>query len=222
MGTWSAGGPSGGGGSSGAVWNSGGAQSAPVQTDILRAAASPAPADGGGCGFDWGQIRYGEWSSDDPNLGIPQDGNFVGSPSVWTPQVRSGYFWVILGLSLSYNDANTRTFAQFLVPPAFAIRPDEGSIVNPTTFLFNSLGAGKAFDAIPKFGVRIQGAFGALQSPGMHASLLTPGMLIVPAGWAILTCRDDTQIGSAQKATVRVQAAYAELPIGSDSPGFGG
>jgi hypothetical protein len=210
----------------GPVWNPGAPLSAPIRTDVLQAtAASPAPAgDGGLCGFDWGQVQYGEWTSDDPNYGIPQDGNFVGSPAVWTPQVRAGYFWMIFGLSFSYNDGNARAFAHFLMPSSFATpRPPTISGGSASEiFLGQSLGAGKAFDSVPKVGVRIQGSFvQSVISPGTHASLLTPALLIVPPRWAILTCRDDNQVGAADKATLRVQAAYAELQIGSDAPGFG-
>jgi hypothetical protein len=206
----------------GPVWTPGSSVPRPAPAPVPFPRPSNGPAGSGLCGFDWTLIQYREFSSDDLTLGVAGDGINTGAPAVWTPKVRNNYFWVVLALGLSYIDSNTRTFAQFLMPPGFSdISFFAGIALRNNAFQFQGLGAGKVFDQIPTAGIRIQGSFGGLQT-GMHTSLFTPGMLIVPSGWAILTCRDDTQAGSAGHTTVKVQIAYAELPIGSDAPGFAG
>jgi len=189
------------------------------------AALAPAPrpdqaAPSGLCGFDWGQIQYEEFSSENANYGLSgADGSW---PVVWSRPPRINYFWLILAHSWNLNGAGAAiSFGLFLVPPSGA-KPDPGSI----QFL-NKDGITLRYRSIPKLGIRVRGGVNFVNNTGQstsyqHFGEFTPGMLIVPPGWALMVAGDQANNGPGVATSLQMQVAYAELPIGSLSPGFGG
>src|SRR5260370_12754477 len=121
-----------------------------------QAPAAPAPAradmpvPSGLCGFDWGQIQYEEFSSENPVNGLSgADGSW---PVVWSRPPRVNYFWLILAQSWDLNSGGAViSFGFFLVPPAGA-KPDPSSI----QFLSKD-GITLRYRSIPKLGIRVRG-----------------------------------------------------------------
>ena len=197
------------------------------QAPPMETAAPPAPAPradmplpSGLCGFDWGQIQYEEFSSENPLYGLSGVGGSW--PVVWTRPPRINYFWLILAHSWSLNGAGAAiSFGLFLVPPAGA-KPDPNSLQ-----FFNKDGITGTYRSIPKLGIRVRGGVNFTANTGQstayqHFGEFTPGMLIVPPGWALMVAGDQASNGPGVNTSLQMQVAYAELPIGSLSPGFGG
>lgn len=198
----------------GVVWNS---SPPPVRYNPLPAQASSGVS--GGCGFDWSQVRYEEFSSSDPLVGLKEGVSIM--PAVLSRPPKPGFFWLVFNAGWSFAGANVRSFAMFIVPPDVAT-PEK---LNGKFRYKDSISG--VFRSIPMVGIRLHGSFnaggGTFQSSNfMHASDVQAGMLVVPPGWALLVAQDDNNDAPGSPAPLLMQVAYAELPIGSDSPGFGG
>jgi hypothetical protein len=189
----------------------------------VQSAPAPAPvpyprAGGSGdlCGFDWGQVQYEEFSSDDPLVGLKAGISIM--PAVMTRPPRPGYFWIIFALGWRDRGGNLRKRGVFLMPPNVST-PDK------VQFFFADTISGVA-RSIPKAGIRLKGSFnGSTDDQAQndeHVGVFTPQPLVIPPGWALLLAQDDQSNAPGAASAVLMQVAYAELPIGSISPGFGG
>jgi hypothetical protein len=125
---------------------------------------------------------------------------------------------MVLAQSWSANGGGVASYGLFLVPPI-------GNAPDKIQFLSKD-GITLKFRSIPKFGVRVRGGPNFTASTGQsngfqHFGEFTPGLLIVPPGWVLMVAGDEARNGPGPGSSVLLQLAYAELPIGSDSPGFG-
>ena len=190
---------------------------APARSDAPQA---PGALSGGGCGFDWSQVRYEEFSSNDPQVGLKAFASQM--PAVLSRPPKTGFFWIVIAASWGFEGANVRNFGMFLVPPDVST-PDKLN----GRFRYKDTVSG-VYRSIPMVGIRIRGASASSTNDShgssffSHASEFAPSILVVPPNWALLVAQDDPIDAPGSPSSVSMQVAYAELPIGSDSPGFGG
>jgi hypothetical protein len=158
-------------------------------------------------------MQYGDFTGYTIKTGDPAT-----SLTVLSPKVQQGFFWWVTALSLAIIDPSfAGTAAQkvsvFLMPPGFSD--------DITKIPFTSFGSGTN-KSVPSVGVRITPlAFdSSLQaSNGQHVGMLQLSSIIVPAGWALLGCYDQSVVGTnTVGANMRMQMQYAELPTGTELP----
>jgi hypothetical protein len=168
---------------------------------------------GGGCGFDWNLMQYGDFVGRTIKTGDPAT-----SLTVLTPKVREGFFWWVTALSISITDpsfsgTNLAKVAAFLIPPGFS----DDILKVP----FTAFGSGTNA-SVPTVGVRLtplafDGSLGSTE--GQHVGVLQLGAVIVPPGWALLGCYDQSVVGTTiVGSNMHLQLQYAELAIGTDLP----
>jgi hypothetical protein len=195
------------------------APAAPAHPVLASAPPSSGPVVG--CGFDWSRIIYKDF------IGpvSPANATFAIGAQVLSTPVRSGFYWWVMALSMSYDQANQGfSLAAFLVPPSVS-----GDIAN---FISKTPGEASTY-AIPTIGVRITpGSNRATtnpntsvaqdsNTPGNHVGMLSQESIIVPPGWAILGMIDSYGVetgGQNQGSKMHLQIAYAELAIGEPLP----
>jgi hypothetical protein len=189
-----------------------------VLTPTAPPAAAPAAAAGDPaacCGFDWNQIRYEEFSSEDSNVGLPSGVSVM--PVVFTRPAKAGYFWFVLAMGYRDPGGNARQRGFFLMPP----HANGPQTMNQNFFYKDSI-SGQARSE-PKVGIRLAGSFIGNTSAqnNEHVGAFVPSTLIIPPLWSVMLAQDDANDAPGAPTGVIMQVAYAELPIGTPVP-YGG
>jgi len=160
-------------------------------------------------------MRYEEFSSDDPLVGLPAGSSAM--PVVFSRPPRNGFFWFVLALGYRDPGGNSRQRGFFLMPPN-----GNGPLTMNGNFFYADSISGVA-RSIPKIGIRLTGSFlgGFTAQSNEHVGAFLQSTLIVPPQWSIMLAQDDPSNSPGTATPVFMQVAFAELPIGTPVP-YGG